>query len=127
MKINDWLKLIETNPDDENIRLLFHDWLEERGDMRSRLVVYRVKNMLIVEEAWTLLRQFEREHEIVAPGIFKYPSTYAGYDGYTYIRLVPPDEYEEVFNGLHFTFGTDVKCDFCKPFDWFLALKDKGQ
>jgi uncharacterized protein (TIGR02996 family) len=60
-----FLRAIEENPDDDTTRLVFADWLEERGDWRAEFVRLDVRlrgltdaddDYRDVEERWRLLR-----------------------------------------------------------------------
>src|SRR5579862_3434909 len=43
MTENDFISAIRANPDDDSTRLIYADWLEERGDLRGRFIRLQIE------------------------------------------------------------------------------------
>ncbi len=49
-------KAIDADPDDDTVRLIFADWLEERGDLRADAIRRRCEQIRRIKEKFPLLR-----------------------------------------------------------------------
>jgi uncharacterized protein (TIGR02996 family) len=59
-----FLKAIEDDPDDDGLRLIYADWLEERGDPRGPAVRARCSQIRRIKEKLEHLRVHGRRHEV---------------------------------------------------------------